>query len=183
MTICDAWTSLAVKYHTLTDRLFPETVVLTVEWCHLLFAVCVQSLNLQLVVTETYTGNILWQEDYCKDLGRHNVSTRTAALPTSLITRHSTVISCINCVASTEQSCSQCSTHSRCQVTYSLLNTITWTSHNCSQCSVSNLGHTFWHSAISPSQLYDIQLQDGLLWWCFTSFIILFWINKNIWSN
>ena len=95
MTICDAWTSLAVEYHTLTDRLFPETVVFTVEWCHLLFAVCVQSLNLQLVVTETYTGNILWQEDYCKDLGRHNVSTRTAALPTSLITRHSTVINCI----------------------------------------------------------------------------------------
>ena len=25
---------------------------------------CVQSLHLQLVVTETYTGNILWQEDY-----------------------------------------------------------------------------------------------------------------------
>jgi hypothetical protein len=24
----------------LGERLFPETVVLTVEWCHLLFAVC-----------------------------------------------------------------------------------------------------------------------------------------------
>jgi len=45
-------------------RLFPETVVFIVELCHLLFAVCVQSLHLQLVVTETYTGNIMWQEDY-----------------------------------------------------------------------------------------------------------------------
>ena len=64
MTICNARTSLAVNNHRLGDRLFSETVVLTVEWCHLLFAVCVQSLNPQLAVTETYTGNIMWQEDY-----------------------------------------------------------------------------------------------------------------------
>jgi len=48
----------------LADRLFPETVLLTLEWCRLLFAVCVQSLNLQLVVTETYNCNTVWQEDY-----------------------------------------------------------------------------------------------------------------------
>ena len=33
------------------------------EWYHLFFAVCVQSLHLQ-PVTATYTGNIMWQEDY-----------------------------------------------------------------------------------------------------------------------
>jgi len=38
----------------------------------------------------------------------------------------------VNFVASTEQPCSECSKHSRCQVTYRLLNAITWTSHNCS---------------------------------------------------
>jgi hypothetical protein len=63
-TICNVWTSLAVEDHRLGDRLFAETVVFTVEWWHLIFAVCVQSLHLQLVVTETYTGNIMWQEDY-----------------------------------------------------------------------------------------------------------------------
>jgi len=36
--------SLAVQNHTLAERLF---------------AVCVQSLPLQLVVTQTYTGNIV----------------------------------------------------------------------------------------------------------------------------
>ena len=50
---------LAVEIPRLGNRLFAETVVLTVEWCHLLFAVCVQSLRLQLVVTETYTGYIV----------------------------------------------------------------------------------------------------------------------------
>jgi len=48
-----------VENHKLGDKLFAETAVLTVEWCHLLFAVCVQSLYLQLVVTQTYTGNIV----------------------------------------------------------------------------------------------------------------------------
>ena len=55
---------LAVENQRLGDRLFAETVVFTVEWHHLVFAVCVQKLHLQLVVTETYTGNIVWQEDY-----------------------------------------------------------------------------------------------------------------------
>ena len=57
MTICNERNSLAVENHRLADRLCVETVVLTVEWCHFLFAVCVQSLHLQLVVTQTYTGN------------------------------------------------------------------------------------------------------------------------------
>ena len=111
------------------------------------------------------------------------MTTHTAALPTSLITRHPTVNSCINWVVSPEQPCSQCSTHTRCHVTYSLLNAITWTSHNCSQCSVSNLRYTFWHSAVSPSQLYTIQLWYRLLWLWIPSFLTLSLVNKHICSN
>ena len=64
LTICNAWTPTVVGNHRLGERLFPETVVFTVEWCHLLFAVCVQLLHLQLVVTETHTCSIMWQEVY-----------------------------------------------------------------------------------------------------------------------
>ena len=46
MTICNALNPPPCS--GLADRLFVETVVFTVEWCHLLFAVCVQSLHLQL---------------------------------------------------------------------------------------------------------------------------------------
>jgi len=53
-----------VENHTLADRLFVESAVLTVERCHLVFVVCVQSLHLQLVVTEIYIGNIVWHEAY-----------------------------------------------------------------------------------------------------------------------
>ena len=278
MTISNAWTSLVMENHRLENRLFPETVVFTVEWCHWLFAVRVQSLHLQLVVTEiilvTYCDRKTTDRALFRDLHRHNVTTQTAALHTSLITRHPTAISCISCVVSTEQPCSQyskhshspvthsilnavscvvsteqpcsqcskhsdgpvtysilnavscvvsteqpcsqcsthshcpvthsilnaiscvvsteqpcsqCSTHSHCPVThsilnaiscvvsteqpcsqyskhshcpviYSILNSITWTSHNCSQCSVSNLHYMFWHRAVSPSQLFTIQL-------------------------
>jgi len=92
------------------------------------FVVCVQSLHPQLVVTETYTGNISDRETTDRALGtdmrNHNMTTQIAALPTSLIIRDITVTSCINCVASTEQPCLQCSKDSHCQVTYSLLNAI-----------------------------------------------------------
>ena len=136
------------------------------------------------------------RESVNRDVGtvlcRHNMTTQTAALPTSLITRHPTVISCTNCVASTEQpcsqcskhshchvtlhtECSQCSKHSHCHVTHCILNAITWTSHNCSQCSVSNLRYMFWHSAVSSSQLFAIQLWYRLLRWHFPSFVISFW--------
>jgi len=33
------------------------------------------------------------------------MTTQTAALPNSLITKHPTAISCINCIVSTEQPC------------------------------------------------------------------------------
>jgi len=109
-------------------------------------------------------------------LHRHNMTTHTAALPTSLITKHPTAISNINCVVSTEQPCSQYSKHSYCHVTYSILNAVTWTSHRCSQCSVSNLRYMFWHSAVSPSHLFTIQLWKTLLRWHFPSFITVCWL-------
>jgi len=166
MTICNAWTSLAVENHTLGDRWFAETVAFIVEWYHLLFAVCVQSLHLQLV-TATYTGNILWQEDYWQP----TVHTCTDTI-WQLILQHCLPLSSQNIPQQSATSTVLC-----------LLNRHAHSAMHCSQCSVSNLRYMFWHSAVSPSQLFAIQLWYRLLKWRFPLFITVWEKNTSALTN
>jgi len=54
--------------------------------------------------------------------------------------------------------------------------------HNCYQCSVSKLWYIFWHSAVSPSQLFPIKLiQTAKVTFFFIYKVVL--VNKHICSN